>query len=322
MPRAEPSKPGRFARAIAAAEESGRGGRTEPIPTMDGRAGSDFPRRSRKKRRLRDESTASAEKTWERKQDGGQAAAKAAETNVDLAAFAPAGLPKDVTPEEVAAIAAAAAQMQMVVSALKGEGQASAAQIPEPKIPEAQITEIAEGTSPASSEPASRPAEVNLPSPEVSGPVASAAEMQAKTEAVAESKREESNSEEGKTDEDKRESKSAEPVAAETYRRRKGDVPAEETQDVPVTMAATAESVVAASAAGSRWTAVSVALEGSDAAISLDHEMQKAHAASAAAGSAVGLAFLMRSSPPGVLLRPDPRQWNRPRRFRARSRPI
>jgi len=51
-----------------------------------------------------------------------------------------------------------------------------------------------------------------------------------------------------------------------------------------VTMAATAESVVAASAAGSRWTAVSVALEGSDAAISLDHEMQKAHAASAAAG--------------------------------------
>jgi hypothetical protein len=51
-------------------------------------------------------------------------------------------------------------------------------------------------------------------------------------------------------------------------------------------MAATAESVVAASPGGSRWTAVSVALEGSEAAISLDHEMQKAHDAFAAADSA------------------------------------
>ena len=281
VPRAEASKPGRFARAIAAAEESGRGGRDGANADNGWKSRIGFPKEKPEEEKVADESTASAEKTWEKKQEGGQAAAKAAEANVDLAALAPAGLPKDVTPEEVAAIAAAAAQMQMVVSAIKGEGQAAAA-----KIPEAQTTEtIAERTSPASSEPASRPAEVNLPSsPEVSGPVASAAEMQAKTEAVAESKSEESKSEEGKAEEDKRESKSAEPVAPETYRRRKGDVPAEETQGVPVTMAATAESVVAASAGGSRWTAVSVALEGSDAAISLDHEMQKAHAASAAAG--------------------------------------
>ncbi len=272
VPRAEPSKPGRFARAIAAAEESGRGGRDGANSDNGWKSRIGFPKDKTEEEKVADESTASGEKTWEKKQQGGQPAA--AETNVDLAALAPAGLPKDVTPEEVAAIAAAAAQMQMVVAAIKGEGQASAG-----KIPEAQITgTITETTSPENSQPASHPAEVNLSSSsEVPSTVVSKMEVEAKPEALAESNRER---------EDKRESASTEPVAAETYRRRKGDVRAEETQDVPVTMAATAESVVAASAGGSRWTAVSVALEGSDAAISLDHEMQKAYAASAAADSA------------------------------------
>ena len=102
--------------------------------------------------------------------------------------------------------------------------------------------------------------------------------MEAKTEGLAESKNKEA----------KRDSVSEEAPAAETNRRRTGDA-REESQDVPVTMAATAESVVAASPAGSRWTAVSVALEGSEAAISLDHEMQKAHDAFAAADSATSL---------------------------------
>jgi hypothetical protein len=63
-----------------------------------------------------------------------------------------------------------------------------------------------------------------------------------------------------------------------------GETAAHETGDAPVTMASTAESVVAAGT--SRWTAVPVALEGEEAAISLDQEMQKAHAAFAAADSA------------------------------------
>jgi CheY-like chemotaxis protein len=279
VPRAEPSKPGRFARAIAAAEESGRGG-ANADNGWKSRIG--FPKDKTEEEKVADETTASGEKTWEKKQKAGQPAVAAAETNVDLAALAPAGLPKDVTPEEVAAIAAAAAQMQMVVSAIKGESQASA-----PKITEA----LAETASPSSSEPASHPGEVNLPSsPEVPSAGASEVGVEAKTEAspeskIAESKNQESKGEGSKSEEVKRDSVS-EVAPAETYRRRKGDARAEETQDVPVTMAATAESVAATSPGGSRWTAVSVALEGSEAAISLDHEMQKAHAASAAADSA------------------------------------
>ncbi len=275
VPRAEPSKPGRFARAIAAAEESGRGGRDGANTDNGWKSRIGFPKEKTEEEKVADESTASGEKTWEKKQDGGQPPAVAAETNVDLAALAPAGLPKDVTPEEVAAIAAAAAQMQMVVSAIKGESQASAAKTPEPHITET-ITETA---SPASSEPASRPPEVNLPSSsEIPSAGASQVEVGATTEALQESK-----SAESKSTEDKRDHRSDEPAAPETYRRRKGDARAEEAQDVPVTMAATAESVAAASPGLSRWTAVSVALEGSEAAISLDHEMQKAHGASASA---------------------------------------
>jgi CheY-like chemotaxis protein len=278
VPRAEPSKPGRFARAIAAAEESGRGGRDAGNADNGWKSRIGFPKDKTEEEKVADESTASGEKTWEKKQEGGQPAAAAAETNVDLAALAPAGLPKDVTPEEVAAIAAAAAQMQMVVSAIKGESQASSTQSPEAQIPET----IVERTSPASSEPTSHHAEVNLPSSsEVPAAVASKVEVEAKAEASTERKNEESKREEGKRD-----STSGDAPAAETYNRRKGDPRAEETQDVPVTMAATAESVVAAAPGASRWTAVSVALEGSEAAISLDHEMQKAHAASAGADSA------------------------------------
>jgi hypothetical protein len=62
----------------------------------------------------------------------------------------------------------------------------------------------------------------------------------------------------------------------------------EETQDQPVTMAvATAESVAAASAHGSRWMAVPVVLGSEEATISLEEEMQKAYAAYAAYVSAV-----------------------------------
>src|SRR5208283_6213127 len=46
-------------------------------------------------------------------------APEAAKTTVDVASLAPSGLPKDVTPEEVAAIAAAAAQIQMLNATIK-----------------------------------------------------------------------------------------------------------------------------------------------------------------------------------------------------------
>jgi CheY-like chemotaxis protein len=281
VPRAEPSKPGRFARAIAAAEESGRSREAaEPDNGWKNRIG--FPKDKEKtetNEKVADESSASAEKTWEKKQEAAQPAQAVPETNVDLAALAPAGLPKDVTPEEVAAIAAAAAQMQMVVSAIKGESHASAT-----KITEAQSTET---TSPASSESASNRTEASLPSsPEVPGAVASAVETEPKTEAPAVSGKEES----------KVDATSGEPAPVEKHRRRKTDASSEEPQDVPVTIAATAESAAAAHVGASRWTAVSVALEGSEAAVSLDQEMQKAYAAVAAVGSS-GIAHVSEAEP-------------------------
>jgi CheY-like chemotaxis protein len=284
VPRAEPSKPGRFARAIAAAEESSRGGRSQPGDENGWKSRIGFPKeKTEPEPKVADEAPiadsvsralveTSAEK--EKKREESQRPAETVETSLDMAALAPAGLPKDVTPEEVAAIAAAAAQMQMVVSAIKGEHQVSVA-----PSSEAQITDA---TNQASADSVSDQARDNLSSPAaVPGNVAPAEVIEAKTEAFAESK-----SKEAKLD-----SAAGEPAAAEVYHRRKGDVSSEDTRDVPVTMAATAESVVPANPGGTRWTAVSVALEGSESAISLDQEMQKAYSAFAAAVSAAGVAI-------------------------------
>jgi CheY-like chemotaxis protein len=298
VPRPEPSKPGRFARAIAAAEESGRGGRNEALGTDSSDTGwksrIGFPKqKTEPEEKVEEEAPAqspvnrdvsttvptplekAADRIFKSEDSPG---AEAAGSRVDVAAVAPAGLPKDVTPEEVAAIAAAAAQMQMVAKAIQEEHLVPARENSASQVSETQTaaTQIAETTSPASIEPASSRAEENIsasPSLQVE-PVqanSAAAEKEAKPATLADSK------------ESKIESAAGEVAAVEIFRRRKGDASAEETQDVPVTMAATAETVAAASAGASRWTAVSVALEGSEATISLDQEMQKAQAASASA---------------------------------------
>ncbi len=240
VPRAEPSKPGRFARAIAAAEEAGRGGRNETSSEDGGwKSRIGFP-----KQKTEPEESAVEEATAreaEKKEQTRPASGEAAETSIDVASLAPVGLPKDVTPEEVAAIAAAAAQIQMA-------GASKEEQIPE--------TRASEATGQAPLRPLPDKLEADVPPPPVE-----------ETKAAAPS----DNNKESKTE-------SVEAAASETYRRRKGDARPEETQDIPVTMAATAESVAAASGGGSRWTAVSVALEAEEATIALDQEMQKAHA--------------------------------------------
>jgi CheY-like chemotaxis protein len=282
VPRAEPSKPGRFARAIAAAEESGRGGLSRPGDENGWKNRIGFPKEKEAEQKVADEASPSnsvsralvensAEKT-EKKEEIQQPAA--VETSLDVAALAPAGLPKDVTPEEVAAIAAAAAQMQMVVSAIKGEHKVFTAPTAE--------TQTAQTANQTSLEPTLDQAKGSLPyPPEVSVNAVPPVELEAKTEPSVENKNKEN----------KPESAAGEPAADEIYHRRKDDASSEETRDLPVTMAATAESVVPANPGGTRWTAVSVALEGSEAAISLDQEMQNAYSAFAAAVSAAGVAI-------------------------------
>jgi len=241
VPRAEPSKPGRFARAIAAAEESGRGSQNEATGNDNGwKSRIGFPHKKTEaeekaaepptynpvNRDLRTVVETPLEKAAEKlfkaqtqTEEKRPEAERAAEPHVDMAAVATGGLPKYVTPEEVAAIAAAASQMLMGGAASKDDRQPAKA---------------SEVTSLASLDPTPERVGTALPSPA---------------------------------------------VVAEADHRRNGEERPEEPQDLPVTMAATAESVAAANAGGSRWRAVPVALEGEETTISLDQEMQKAYAA-------------------------------------------
>jgi len=285
VPRAEPSKPGRFARAIAAAEEAGRSGRNDAPSDDDNgwRSRISFPhKKTEPEEKAADDASIynavnrdlrtvvetpaelAADKAAEKKEEKRQQAA--AEATVDVAALVPPGLPKDVTPEEVAAIAAAAAQIQMLGAATKDEPP------------------VSEAPSPASVEPAAhRLEELVAPQPQVAIDSAPPVNVEAKAEAVPE------NQEKTKKEESKIESLTADVAAAEADHRGTGygkleeDKPeedkSEESQALPVTMAATAESVMAANHGASRWAAVAVALEGDEATISLDQEMQKAYAA-------------------------------------------
>ena len=231
VPRAEPSKPGRFARAIAAVDESDRSVKNEPRRT---------------------------ETEWKNRISFPQNKPEAEETveKVDVAAFGPIGVPKDVSPAEVAAITAAAAQIQMAESATNDDFRN-----PEPA--------AAKVTAPqAAGEFAVEPArerfeereEIQANAGEISGPPDNQASSQSSQLKV-----------------------SGEPPAAGLNHRRNGDDTLEDSQDAPVTMAVATASAPDAIAALPRWTAVPVALENDEASISLDHEMQKAYAAFASA---------------------------------------
>ena len=232
VPRSEPSKPGRFARAIAAVDDSGRSTKNEPSRTeTDWKNRISFP---------------------QNKPESEETAAK-----VDVAAFAPIGVPKDVSPAEVAAITAAAAQIQMAEAAANDDFRN-----PEPA--------AAKGTAPqAAGEFAVEPSperfedreEIQAKAAEINGPPGNQAGTSQPSQLQV----------------------SSEPPAAVLNHRRNGNETPEESQDAPVTMAVASTSAPDAIAALPRWTAVPVALENNEASISLDHEMQKAYAAFAAA---------------------------------------
>src|SRR5258708_25863628 len=151
VPRAEPSKPGRFARAIAAAEEAGRGGGSTAAEKNGWKSRIGFPQEKRESaEKVADESSIynsmnrdlrtvveiagekAAEQTARQKE-----AEAASETSVDVAPLAPAGLPQDVTQGEIAAIAAAAAQMQMAGGVQEGRARSGSPGVEEPRLPAA-----------------------------------------------------------------------------------------------------------------------------------------------------------------------------------------
>ena len=128
VPRSESSKPGRFARAIAAVEE----GRYDKTAAMDEDTGwknrISFPSKKKRARAEAEDGDDPAiynavnkdlRTVIDRHPAPVVAHATATEAKVDLGALTPEGLPKDVTPEEIAALAAAAAQIQGKIAETK-----------------------------------------------------------------------------------------------------------------------------------------------------------------------------------------------------------
>src|SRR6266536_1854187 len=130
VPRPEASKPGRFARATAAIED----GRYDKSVAVDEDSGwrnrIAFPSKKKEKAAQEDgddpaiynamnkdlrtvvEHKVANQPQEAKAQETKPEETRAEEARVDLGALAPEGLPKDVTPEEIAALAAAAAQVK------------------------------------------------------------------------------------------------------------------------------------------------------------------------------------------------------------------
>jgi CheY-like chemotaxis protein len=250
VPRPEPSKPGRFARAIAAAEESSRITRNDDTSADSGwKSRIAFPHEKPADEKVVEEESTYNPVNRDLRTVVDRPAEKAAEPHaamphptadatLDVAALAPPGFPQDVTPEEVAAIAAAAVQIQMA-TAIRDE------QSPTPTEStmegSAASPEKTSAESPATADqPAGRANDISQETLSASAPALNA---EAQAEAVAE------------------------------------NVSSEESHDAPVTMAAATQFAAAADGNASRWTAVAVALDADEAMISLEQEMQKAYTA-------------------------------------------
>jgi two-component system, chemotaxis family, chemotaxis protein CheY len=337
VPRPEPSKPGRFARANAALDE-GRYDKTVAMEEDSGwknRIG--FP--SKKKKPAEEEEADESSiynavnkdlRTVVDHKPGHPAQeAKAEDSLVDLGALAPEGLPKDVTPEEIAALAAAAAQVKgklsdstfsepapepptLVAAEVKpAQAPTAEAQFAEARLADAQMAE----TKLAEIKLAEIRTEENTEKPEAQSTAEETKEFAAPAATFAAQRPEEQvETSAHKLVEAVKEGGSSAPTPAEMMAAIAGLVPEtiaspdassgngsgahtvsdQRTPDVPADALAqhrpAEEPVTMAAAAGagfggsvSRWTAVAATLAPDEAAISLEHEMQKAHAAFAAA---------------------------------------
>jgi two-component system chemotaxis response regulator CheY len=260
VPRNEPSKPGRFAR-LAAVEDP----RFDKTMGLDEDSGwknrISFP--SKKKKESEDEPGAEPSPIGSlrtRSKSPLEAAPQTKGETVDLGALASAGLPKDVTPEEIAALAAAAARVKGKVAEEKPDEPA-----------EMSVVAPAEGTT-AEAPREAEPTVIAVTQVSAEAPDITPETTQAEVPPPAESSEVPSANArlEAKADETQTGAERESPLEAAT-----------EAAFEPVTMAVAAMSETNAHA--SRWTAVSVALTTEDAALSLEQEMQQAYAVFAAA---------------------------------------
>ena len=296
VPRSESSKPGRFARATAAIED-GRYDKTMAVEEDSGwKSRIAFP--SKKKEKPKEDEIETGEiynpvnkdlrTVVEHKNAEPAPAASAAtaeEAQVNLSALAPEGLPKDVTPEEIAALAAAAAQIKGTTSEEKLATPAAEPGIASPHSQEAQKSHSTEEKK--DSKEQVRPTEpASVPEVSATAPAATFAEQETK---------------------EKSEEKKEGPAIVSTQADAMNAIMGLETQvmaafdpesgngswgraksernEEPMTMAVAAVATEGSEPAVSRWSAVAVALAPEEASLSLEQEMQKAYADFAAAES-------------------------------------
>jgi CheY-like chemotaxis protein len=293
VPRAEASKPGRFARVTASLDE----GRYDKSFAIDEDAGwknrISFPPRQKAKPAAEDGDggTTNNSSVVGRKSLEKPRAAYAEEPRIDLAALAPEGLPKDVTLEEIAALAAAAAQVkgnlaeftepapvQVRTTMDEGEQTWSGAALPQEVAAVAPMASIAEEKSEETFEQKSIEKFEEKSGETIDAPVETSIEAVEAASMAAPSPMDVIAAIAGLHPD------AGLPPAATLG----NGLPApgavessasQATENEPVTLAVTG---AASDGDAPRWRAVSVALGPEDSAISLEHEMQKAYAAFAA----------------------------------------
>jgi len=265
VPRAE-AKPGRYTRFAAPGDSSSRGPETTGDPTSwkeriafpgpkknaEGQTGQKTQDETALYNPINRDLRTVVDKAVVEKE---AKPAGAMEPTVNVSAAVPESFPKDVTPEELAAITAAMAQMQNTL--------AHADQATQPAADEQSAS-----ATPSVLDEKAAPTTAVAVAPATETVVSVAAEAADQIKAV-------SATTESST---APESTVAEPVGAKSSHA----PPAEVLEELPVTMTVAA-GVSGSSAEGPCWMAVPVAVAAEEAATSLEQEMQKAYAAFAAA---------------------------------------
>ncbi len=322
--RAEPSKPGRFARAVAAVEYGDRPGGPRSANKETGweKRIAFPPKKSKSAEKEDDSETYNSvtpdlrdiiEKDERRKEERRkEEPSKPAEDRLRVAAIAPADLPKDVTPEELAALAAAAAQVEAKLAAADLE-KAHA---------EADRTAITDGVARTKANSggveearASRRSAANWDAPGPASPEAKAEEAESSRESAGATfaggaQEEISDAPPPTGDQYRKDPPSGiagsdaevmaaiaalEPANGKAWDTASSTHETEKAAENLSPLAATAEAFTTVT--GPRWTAVPVATNADEATLSLEHEMHKAYAAFAAADA--GYSTLVSSVPVG-----------------------
>ena len=268
VPRTESSKPGRFARAIAAVDESGRSGRNAQSDEDSGwKNRIAFPSK-KKETTEQEDGTDPAIYNAVNRDLRTVVDQPPARQESDDAALATSGMPKDISAEEIAAIAAAAAQVQTITES---------------------TPEFSETTS---SDRADRAAESQA-APNFQEELASEQQVESQAgspgavpaESMAAVQRREDRSETTRAIAPQSEMIAAvAALAPGNGNSSSSDSPAlgdgHSTEEIPVTMAA---GPAVGEGVESRWIAIPVATNQDEAGVCLELEMQKAYAAFAAA---------------------------------------